>query len=338
MGCAVSAAHRSHLPGSLAVEVGVRGARRQQVAAVATRPALVVLPPGYAILVACDTYTRVPGLKGAVADAVALGDVLQNLGFRILSSLYDEACTPESIEGALRTAAETLPESARLLVFFAGHGMVHEGTGRVFYSTPHTYPDRLLTTGGWDLQRLHSLRDFLPRHQLFIFDFCYSGAAVVRSRSLYNDFASPSVQFLSAGAADQRVSEVSTFLTHSPLCTPFGTPEHSPKHGGSGTKKQDDAACASPPPQRLRQHSLPPAAHFGGIFASTLVAVLRAVHAHHQAGGPQTAARHVTTTEVFSKVRRKVLSWSKRHGLKQTPLLERSHWWRDHRAEGDFLF
>ena len=337
MGCVVSAPIGEASPKPTAVEVAVRGARPSGVHAVATRPAMVVLPPGYAIMVACNAYTRVPGLKGAVADAVAMSQVLQKLGFRILCTLYDEACTPESIEGALRTAAESLPESARLLVFFAGHGMVHTKTGRVFYGTPHTDPTRLLTTGGWDLQRLHSLRDFLPRHQLFILDFCFSGAAVVRTRSTYNDFSAPSVQFFSAGAADQRVSEVSTFLTHSPLCTPFGTPEHSPEPSPQPSPRNNGAHAGFFGNAAQRLHSVPPSAHFGGIFASTFVAVLRAVHAHKQAAhgvGP----RHVTMTEVFSKVRRRVLSWSKRHGLKQTPLLERSPWWRDRRAEGDFMF
>ena len=348
MGCAASQPPRGNVFPNPVVDrvvdrVVVRGARRQTSSAVATAAYPLQLPAGYALLFAVDTYSHVVPLKGAVADAENMRAVLERLGFVTLHAVYDAACTPDAVERALRDTAETLPEAAHLVVFFAGHGLRHPTTRRVFYATQTTDPSALLSTG-FDLQRLHALRDFLPKHQLFVFDFCYSGAATVRTRSQYADFASPSVQFMSAGSAEEQVGEVDTlaFLSHSPLCTPFCTPSHSPKSGHSS----DDSAGApfDPASRRLRQLSLPaapaPAARrFGGIFASTLAGVLAAVadlHARQTRHG--ATPRRISATDVFLRVRRKVLSSSKRYGLKQTPQIERSPFWRDVRCEGELLF
>lgn len=340
MGCAISHAPRAEIYPDRVVP---RGARRQTSSAVATASGPIQLPPGYALLFAVDAYLRVVPLQGAVADAEHLRAVLERLGFVVLRAVYDDACTPDEVERVLRDTAETLPTAARLLVFFAGHGLRHTTTRRVFYATHATDPSALLSTG-FDLQRLHALRDFLPKHQLFVFDFCYSGAATVRSRSQYADFASPSVQFMSAGAAEEQVGEVDTltFLSHSPLCTPFATPSHSPKSGNSSDGSTEPTFDSVP--DRLRQLSVPAAPiaaarRIGGIFASTLTGVLTAVanlHARQTAHG--TVPRRISATEVFLRVRRKVLSTSKRYGLQQTPQIERSPFWRDCRCEGEFLF
>ena len=324
--------------GQPATHVVARGACRQA-PPIATFGNPVALPSGYALLFAVDTYSHVVPLKGAVADAKKMRAVLEQLGFTILCAVYNAACTKDVVERMLMDAAEKLPEKARVLVFFAGHGLRHPATQRVFYAAQNTRPSELLTTG-YDLQHLHTLRDFLPQHQLFVFDFCYSGSATVRSRSQYMDFASPSVQFMSAGSADEQVGEVDTleFLSHSPLCTPFDTPSHSPKNATPPSKELHFEIVS----HRLRQVSAAPASvaqQFGGIFAATLVSVLAAVaNLHKRQLGSGAALRHISATEVFLRTRRKVIRSSKRYGIKQTPQIERSPFWRDLRCEGDFLF
>jgi hypothetical protein len=286
------------------------------------------------VLFAVDEYARFLSLKGAVADATALGAVLKQLGFEIAVTLYNTQCTPEAVESALLRAAETLPEHSRLCVFFAGHGVVHAPTGRVFYCTPDTHPERLTTTG-FDLEKVHALRDFLPRHQLWIMDFCFSGGAAARSRGAtnYAAFAAPSVQFMSAGNAHQLVSEIDTltFGTSSPLCTPFGTPTPSPRH------QQQNGGFADPPARSVAA-VLP--ARVGGLFAVVLVRVLRVLA---QAQGAQRAnggaLLRVSATDIFLRVRRKVLRSSETLlGQLQTPQLDRQLWWRDDRADGEFVF
>lgn len=335
MGCGSSAtrAHVTPTPAALAVS---RGARRQ------TRPAPrrppPALPAGYAVLFAVDEYARFLSLKGAVADATALGAVLEQLGFEIAVTLYNAQCTPAAVESALLRAAETLPEHSRLCVFFAGHGKVHAPTGRVFYCTPQTHPERLPTTG-FDLEKVHALRDFLPRHQLWVMDFCFSGGAAARSRGAMDDyaaFAAPSVQFMSAGNAQQLVSEIDTltFGTDSPLCTPFGTPTPSPKH----QPKEPKGGGFADPPARSATTVSP--ARVGGLFAVVLVRVLRALA---QAQGAQRtnggAPLRVSATDIFLRVRRKVLRSSETLlGQLQTPQLDRQLWWRDDRADGEFVF
>lgn len=289
------------------------------------------VPKGYALLFAVNEYSYMMPLKGAVADARSIAKVLLRLDFTVLNTLYDDECSPATIERALVRAAQKLPERARLFVFFAGHGLVHTQSKRVFYATKNSNVSELLTTA-FDLEKLHSLRDFLPRHQLFVFDFCYSGGAVVRSRSNYADFSAPSVQFVSAGSANQQVSEVNMleFQTNSPLCTPFGTPQQSPKNSSQSSQDSDSELALPVARLTMNQHR-----HYGGMFASVFVFVLQEV-CRLQRGSK--SKRRVSASEVFLKVRRRVLRTSKKYGVQQTPQMERIPYWRDVRAEGDFLF
>ena len=318
MGCGSSVARAGVLPAT-------RGAQRQTSAPTAAVPSL---PKGYAVLFAVDEYTRLLPLRGAVEDAKALEKVLGRLGFEVVVTLHNTRCTPVAVERTLTKVAEDLPEQSRLFVFFAGHGVVHAHTGRVFYCTPQTHPERLPTTG-FDLEKIHSLRDFLPRQQLWVFDFCFSGGAVVRSRGArvdYRAFAAPCVQFISAGTADQLVSEIDllAFTTDSPLCTPFGTPTPSPRHNA--------------PSPTTTVPRVPQVPRVGGLFALVLVRILTAL-AEERDRRDDARPLFVPATEIFLRVRRKVLRSSESMLAQlQTPQMNRGLWWRDERADGDFVF
>lgn len=288
------------------------------------------MPAGHAIVCAVDTYVHLTNVH-CVADGKNMVKVLQRLNFNIIATLYNDECSPGNIERTLRAAASHLPDRDRLFVFMGGHGLRHKATGRCFFATKHTVPDSLLDSG-YDLNRLHSLRDFLPQHILWVFDFCFSGAPTVATRGNNNlliarHMAYPSVQFMSAGTSSQLVTEapISMFCTTppssldtTPICTPLASPNTSPENSLEATYAP-----------RLKVHP----SRMAGVFTTHFLRELRrAARAYEKYG------IHTTATSIFIRVRNSVMKSSKIIGNDQLPQLVQSPFWRNKRAEGDFVF
>ena len=121
------------------------------------------------MLFAVDTYTYMTPLSAAVSDADAVANCLTNFGFKIVVRLYNKECTLTALQQKLKETCTALASNARVLIFFAGHGLQHANTGRTFYCTVHTDQNRLLSTG-FDVETIFTLMDFMPKHQAWVMD------------------------------------------------------------------------------------------------------------------------------------------------------------------------
>jgi len=310
-----------------------KGARRlRQERSLKTR-----LPPGYVLLFAVDSYTNMIHLKGAVQDAEALGKALMNLGFEILVKLYNENATVNKIQKTLREMCRKLPARARVVVFFAGHGVRHEETGRSFYCTHNTKQESLLTTA-FDLECIFTLTDFMPFQQLWILDFCFSGGAcssvVRRGQWGLNYEEAPSISIMAAGRSGELVVE--SHLLDTPVSSPMITPEMSPDsspapspvHAAEG---QGHFTEPIPVPKMRRGEG-----RTKGLFTNCLVRALAKIHTIQRHRGVIKGKRSLA--QVFVDVRGEVHQRGRLLGATQMPQLNTVQWYRSKRTEGVFFF
>lgn len=312
----------------------MKGARRlRQKRSLKTQP-----PPGFVVLFAVDLYTNMRHLSGAVQDAMALGESLANIGFEVLVKLYNEKCTVTAMQDKLREICRTLPMRARVVIFFAGHGMRHKETERTFYCAPNTDPNSLLTTA-FDLEYIFTLTDFMPFQQLWILDFCFSGGAassvVRRSNWEFNGAEAPSISIMSAGRSGEQVVE--SRLLDTPLSSPMITPEVSP----------DSSPAPSPVHAAQRQGHftekpipVPKVSRAGGrtkgLFTNCLVRALKRTHAIQRHKGVIKGKQSLT--QIFVNIRQDVNQKGRLLGATQMPQLNTVQWYRNRRTDGVFFF
>ena len=292
---------------------------------------------GYALFFAVDTYTYLTPLSAAVSDADAMAKCLTNLGFKVVLKLYNNACTLPVLQQKLRESCNQIATNAKVLIFFAGHGLRHAVTGRTFYCTVNTEQSRLLSTA-FDLETIFTLMDFMPKHQAWVMDFCFSGGAcmstVRRGYDIDSD-ESPSISVVTAGRSGESVveSELVETPTCSPLRTPQGTPNASPRHAEGGQVFFSNEMNHRPLPIP-KFHSVP-VRKTKGLFSHCLVRELKKVYAKQRHQGKSAK---VSLTQLFVAVRCEVQRQSRRLGIRQTPQLSRIHWYRQKKAEGEFFF
>jgi uncharacterized caspase-like protein len=170
--------------------------------------------------VGIDRYASpsVPRLGYAVADARAVARALPRLGFPAerIALLEDAAATKGAIERAIYGRIADMDRDDRLLVFFAGHGVVHgvkggqEGYLLAFDADTKNLPLTALPMS--DLARIG--RRLPVKHVLFALDNCFSGHARGRdlvASSRHPDLTAlvrePVVQLLTAGTEGQQAIE-----------------------------------------------------------------------------------------------------------------------------------
>lgn len=298
------------------------------------------LPPGYVILFAVDSYTSMLHLKGAVQDAEALGKSLMNLGFEILVKLYNESATVNKIQKNLREICRKLPTRARVVIFFAGHGLRHEETGRTFYCTHNTQQDSLLTTA-FDLEYIFTLTDFMPFQQLWIFDFCFSGggcsSVVRRGQWELNCQEAPSISIMAAGRSGEQVVE--SRLLDTPLSSPMITPEVSPDsspapspvHAAQGQGQGHFTEKPIPVPKMRRGEG-----RTKGLFTNCLVRALAKIHTSQRHRGVIKGKQSLA--QMFVNIRGDVHQRGRLLGATQMPQLNTVQWYRNKRTDGVFFF
>lgn len=328
----VSSMHTLHLgqteePPRIVIPRGAKRKVRRQ-----SRSFKAKLPPGYVILFAVDSYAHMPQLKAAVRDADAIGSSLMKLGFEIIVKLYDEQCTSNAMREKLRESCKRLPTRARVVVFFAGHGVRHAETGRTFYCAIDTEKDSLLTTA-FDLETMFTLTDFLPFQQLWIFDFCFSGGAissVVRRGAWENNTEGASISIMAAGRCGEEAVESSLLETpvSSPMITPEVSPVPSPVHAARAAH-QCDFTRPTPVPKIKERRTK-------GLFTNSIVRALTVVHKNQRHLGA-LKAKH-SLSQLFVNVRCEVQQKCRLLGVSQTPQLSTVQWYRNKRTEGVFFF
>ena len=179
----------------------------------------------YALVIGVSDYTngwqKLPGVKD---DARAVAEALKTQGFTVTSVI-------NPTRGELQAAIEKFINDYgydyenRLLIYYAGHG--HTQKSGAGYEQGFIVPtDAPLPTAAnqAEFRRLAISMDSIERyaqeidakHALFVFDSCFSGALITKTRSSIPPIITvkttqPVRQFITAGADDQEVPDVSEF-------------------------------------------------------------------------------------------------------------------------------
>jgi hypothetical protein len=150
-----------------------------------------------AIVIGNNDYRHVPKLRMAVSDAVAVSETLERLyGFEV-ELLLD--VTRYDILKSLSKARAELTERDNLLVYYAGHGVVDEETGRGYWLPVDAEPD---TLANWIANTTLSdmIKAIQAKHVMVVADSCYSGA-LVRAAPITLKTGGDRARFLSRMAA-----------------------------------------------------------------------------------------------------------------------------------------
>ena len=180
----------------------------------------VLYGSSHALVIGIDAYENGwPRLKNAVRDAEAVAAALEERGFQVtLKTNLKSAELRETMREFFILHGEDV--DARLFLWYAGHGHTAGGEG---FLVPADAPPP--TAGGrFRLKALH-MRDFSglvrlagSKHVLSVFDSCFAGT-VFDSRAsgappaITRATSQPVRQFITAGDADQQVSDDGTFRT-----------------------------------------------------------------------------------------------------------------------------
>jgi len=183
---------------------------------------------GYAIVVGVNDYSSLrgwPNLATAESDAREVAKYFDAQGFTVRRLIGLQDATKRKVEEAVDAVAKVIDVPDRFVFFFAGHGkkVPKEGLAVAYLVVPGGRDDEdrnsLISTG--DIREYMTRLD-RARHQLFIFDSCYSGLmgnlqtrsadAVAEKWSAAAEAAMVSAyrerkvrQYLSAGGENQQV-------------------------------------------------------------------------------------------------------------------------------------
>ncbi|MFH0989402.1 MAG: PEGA domain-containing protein [bacterium] len=177
----------------------------------------------WAVIIGIDKYQHVQQLDYAVADAVAIKNLLlETFGFKQekIFLLTDNNATRTNIIKTLGDLTQTKEED-RVLVFFAGHGETVDQPmgGQMGYLIPvdgkaSSFSDLSVTS-----IRMSEIREISniisAKHMLFLVDACYGGLAATGARSLTKEMkgyirkvtAARARQILTAGGRGEQVIE-----------------------------------------------------------------------------------------------------------------------------------
>ena len=185
--------------------------------------ASTIAQTNYAIVVGIDDYSAVnmAPLSNAENDALRVAGYFRSQGYQVIEILGSENnANKRELETKISELKSKIRSSDTVVIFFAGHGHTEEKNGiklGYFVMLPdQSNSDRHLVSSG-DIFRYSDQLDS-ARHQLFIFDFCYSGLLgrlptrgatpvdAVDENNLSSALSSRRArQYLSAGGDEQQV-------------------------------------------------------------------------------------------------------------------------------------
>ena len=139
----------------------------------------------YAVIIGIDRYTEWPSLKGAVAEAKKVRDVLAARYYiDEFVELYDTDATAENIRKMFGDLSKRVGIKDSVLIFYAGHGYLDEAnTGFWIASDGTTNTDK---QDGWiqNSQLRNYIVKLAAQRVLVLNDACFSGDFVNTSRGL----------------------------------------------------------------------------------------------------------------------------------------------------------
>ncbi len=144
-----------------------------------SEPPLIVDPAlfgdYYALVIGNNTYSHIRPLRTAVRDAETVAKVLQReYAFRV--TLLTNATRDEIVEALDKMRAD-LGEKENLLVYYAGHGVQDEASGRGYWLPVDAKRD---TRARWieTTTVTDTLKAMTSKHVMVVADSCYSGTLV----------------------------------------------------------------------------------------------------------------------------------------------------------------
>ncbi len=127
----------------------------------------------YALVIGNNAYTRLPRLETAIADATAMGRVLEERYDFEVTTLTD--ASRYQILSTLNTLRSKLTEDDNLLIYYAGHGELDKVNMRGHWLPVDAEPT---STANWisNIALTDILNTMNARHVMVVADSCYSGA------------------------------------------------------------------------------------------------------------------------------------------------------------------
>jgi len=177
----------------------------------------------YALVIGVSQYQSLPLLPNAVPDAEEVAEALNLHGFEI--TLKNNP-TKSQLKSALDEFffSYGLSDSNRLLIYFAGHGYtrinfekINVGYIALADAANPEQDERGFNFGALDMgEILQYAKNCKARHVFFVFDCCFSGAILIRTRAVLPSAVEyvasyPVRQFLTAGDENETVPDVSIF-------------------------------------------------------------------------------------------------------------------------------
>lgn len=142
----------------------------------------------YAVVIGIRDYRskQWPDLPYGRADADAMADYLKSQGFEV-SSLFDAQATKRNIMETMIQLAKRLQPDDRVVFYFSGHGTSERNGDETWgYIVPYGATEVADYISNAEIQDL-SRRMKTARHQLFLFDSCFSGQMITRSGGVSPD-------------------------------------------------------------------------------------------------------------------------------------------------------
>jgi peptidoglycan/xylan/chitin deacetylase (PgdA/CDA1 family)/uncharacterized caspase-like protein len=203
-----------------------RGGAMPPQQAKAAPPVAALYGESWAVIIGINDYAKWPKLAYAVADALAMRDLLVNkFAFKPekITVLLDNDATREHILSALGDTlgdVSKVKKEDRVLVFYAGHGATRQlPSGRnLGYIIPVDADTENYQGQAISMTNFQDIDEAIPaKHLFYIMDACYSGLALLRGgpadaagdrrKYLVEITRRPARQILTAGGADQPVAD-----------------------------------------------------------------------------------------------------------------------------------
>jgi hypothetical protein len=173
----------------------------------------------FAVVIGINRYEKWPPLEFAVADAGAVRQRLEHIGFDQITTILDKEATQRRI---LTELFNVLPRKTtrndRVLFYFAGHGQTEElpdGKKRGYIIPVDTETADYSSTA-ISMEQIRGLSSRIhAKHVLFVMDSCYSGLGLSRSlgaSTKVSDYirkvsSMRAVQIVTAGGKGEQVQE-----------------------------------------------------------------------------------------------------------------------------------
>lgn len=132
-----------------------------------------------AVLIGTSEYTHLNDLPAVANNLQALSKLLQRTD---LWGLPEEHCVvvhnPASVQEMMDPLYQACTEARdTLIVYFAGHGLLHSVESDLYLTLTNSRQDRMYSAVAYDAVR-NELRASLARRKIVILDCCYSGRAL----------------------------------------------------------------------------------------------------------------------------------------------------------------